>query len=1596
MRNKSVSRFSVGRFVLLTIVSFSRLAAQTYSFTPNAGSASSQTFHFVYTMPSGSPNVARLLAEFSSSGPNCLISYNYSSNLIQLGITGGWTSTPMASPQSLSNNYCTVLSSQISATNSGNTYTLNIPIVFLPGSAGLQTVSMGSTYVTSPTTTMVQAGSWTVPGATSIAISPTVTALAAGASQQFSASVTGSSNTAVTWSIAPQAGTISSVGLYTAPATLSSSQNVTVTATSAADSSKSASATVSLTPSIVVTPSSASLAPGAAPQQFTATMGGATAAVTWSISPQVGSISSTGLYTPPASLTAAQTVTVTAAGSTGTSVATATINIAPRSLATFQLSEMFGTSWPDQPVEFRYDGGQPPAGSALMVGPAGTEVPYQWVSSCSDATATKGCIAVRSNLPAGANYTWTLQTGSPSAVPVNPVQVSQVGSNWQITNGLTGVRVVAAGANPAPYNLAPIQGIQMANGQWTGAGSAPNFLYTEAGQGFAGAIGAALKTKAYTVTGYSVNVVDSGPMKTVIKATYTFNRPKYAYGTIVINTAGPGHYTIVITMYANSKSILVDEDSDMQFSYYLPLYSQLMPDTERYRGHDSIGPSNPNPACGYEGSFAVSSATNTSPIVITAPGDSLSNGQAVLISGIAGNTAANGSYYLKTSGSATGQFALYLDPNLTQPVSGNGAYAGGGVAKPAYRGQSLVPTPDGYLDLTYSSDRPASYICSSASYRKLMVNYPAADHAAGWYDVLYNSTAGAAAPAIGIFTGRFSQQITSAYGPSMPGVYSSNQHWISGTTDAGIQVDNLLRSPSAQTTTLVHRNWGIWVSTQTDLLSPASHQPVETEQNSLTGINLSRLYTYQLVYPDPTGGWQWQYLSTGSANQIISLVQNGTSVCGSVNCYYNILYNSESSQWGRAILAMWKGNSSAAVQTALNTGVQLAQTITNTLANGDNRFDANLGYYQLGLQTSPETAVLNAVIMNPNATAAQRTAAKAALALFGCLFWDDDWWPIDNNTGDSVGLANQIQQYLEYRAQSAAAAGSSQPYLASMVTAAISDPLSDFSQYFSSTGAGAGSTHYQSAFFEPLILNYLNFSMTGALSMTDPKWSAYANWELSVQTPPEPRFGNVRKGYSNGDGNTEADVRTGMLATALYSANPTAAGNLMWAWQQSNSATTLTEDSQFVTTLVAIDPTIPAVTPALGSLNVPGYHTAERHAFSTPNETALWFINGGFYSTGGHRHYDDGEISIYAHSAPLAVDWNANLYSPETPGRFMHDSIVYDSELSHAWSADSPLLTDADTLFANPTNTEFAAFQNSTTSTGTFTATDGTVWTRTARTMDFDESYPVIYVYDSFAGPSASTGKTLTWNMMAAGAVSTPSGSVTPPARFSAGCQSVAGQLPSSGLLYPLATGLQQFNFTGVSWPKHATGGINWDLFTVPASSTAQFTLGNWGHGCHSTREMSEFQTANGAAFSEVQDILRVHDTGPFTTVILPYRKTEAPTRSVTQQACGIQVVQGGETTCFNNSAASFTNGTSSILTVYDSSTQSAYGMTLSGGPQEVVVRNGKVVWTISGAKAGTRTLTLPGNWTPNTSLSQTSSGVYTYNYAGGLQAVPVTIVFIP
>lgn len=143
----------------------------------------------------------------------------------------------------------------------------------------------------------------------SVAISPAQASVTPGSTQQFTATVKGTPNTAVTWQVNgvtggnATIGIITAKGFYTAPPSVPSGP-ITVSALSQADTTDSAKATVTID-AVTITPSSATLQTGLS-EQFTAVVyGSSNQAVTWLVNGVVGgnsangSISSSGDYTAP-------------------------------------------------------------------------------------------------------------------------------------------------------------------------------------------------------------------------------------------------------------------------------------------------------------------------------------------------------------------------------------------------------------------------------------------------------------------------------------------------------------------------------------------------------------------------------------------------------------------------------------------------------------------------------------------------------------------------------------------------------------------------------------------------------------------------------------------------------------------------------------------------------------------------------------------------------------------------------------------------------------------------------------------------------------------------------------------------------------------------------------------------------------------------------------------------------------------------------------------------------------------------------------------------------------------------------------------------
>lgn len=177
------------------------------------------------------------------------------------------------------------------------------------------------------------------PSVVVVVVQPASASLFLGQTQPFQASVTGTTNMSVTWSVngvpggSASSGMISPSGLYTAPGNLPSPASITVTAVSESDPQASGSSTVTVKDDIVVnvSPNPATVPTGGA-QVFTASVSGTgnpATSVTWSVSgiaggnSTVGTIASSGgntsLYTAPAIPPSPAVVNVTATSVADTS-----------------------------------------------------------------------------------------------------------------------------------------------------------------------------------------------------------------------------------------------------------------------------------------------------------------------------------------------------------------------------------------------------------------------------------------------------------------------------------------------------------------------------------------------------------------------------------------------------------------------------------------------------------------------------------------------------------------------------------------------------------------------------------------------------------------------------------------------------------------------------------------------------------------------------------------------------------------------------------------------------------------------------------------------------------------------------------------------------------------------------------------------------------------------------------------------------------------------------------------------------------------------------------------------------------------------------
>ncbi len=271
------------------------------------------------------------------------------------------------------------------------TGTGNLVTYTAPAAAGSHTVSATCAADATRSATAVM----TVLPPVQVSISPSGGTLSTGATASVTATVTGTSNTAVTWTVDSIAngnttvGTLTGTGntrTYTAPAAAGTH---TIVATSVADPTRSASGTVTVQSGVAVTltPGTGSLATGTA-LSFTATVTGTTSTgVTWSVDDIAGGNATVGVISGTGA-----TVTYTAPATAGTHVVSARSTTDTTKSASSTVTVTAGVTVTLSPGTTTLTGGTTKTFTATVTGTTATGVTWA-VDDIAGGNATVGVIS---------------------------------------------------------------------------------------------------------------------------------------------------------------------------------------------------------------------------------------------------------------------------------------------------------------------------------------------------------------------------------------------------------------------------------------------------------------------------------------------------------------------------------------------------------------------------------------------------------------------------------------------------------------------------------------------------------------------------------------------------------------------------------------------------------------------------------------------------------------------------------------------------------------------------------------------------------------------------------------------------------------------------------------------------------------------------------------------------------------------------------------------------------------------------------------------------------------------------------------------------
>lgn len=734
----------------------------------------------------------------------------------------------------------------------------------------------------------------------------------------------------------------------------------------------------------------------------------------------------------------------------------------------------------------------------------------------------------------------------------------------------------------------------------------------------------------------------------------------------------------------------------------------------------------------------------------------------------------------------------------------------------------------------------------------------------GWYWQFYQSGGSAGSNLLGLFAGPASRVIGAQYSGAQI-IADQPQSLI-------VRVDLERGRPPAQVWVRNRFSWGLFAGTKADLRPTDQPQPIAQQMNLHGGFNLNKLHRYVLDVPGFGSTPSGLYLDGQILRDMIARLRTE----GRDGPYFTKLMADDPAL--KELWEAWADPTGTEAGALSNELIATALGMVNAFVNGHGIYDLEHHYWHGGLIMSRDAVMINGLLVLADAhpgilaSEARQMLGKIA-ALYGYFLWDDDFVPLQGGHGLNLGTANMPVMQASYR-QTYALWLAQHPAFQNRATQVRSQVSGLLASAVNEHGAAIGSSGYILASLAP-ILNTMQQLKVGSAQdpfQAEPRIAAFGEYYLNLLTPPEARFGGRRKVVSFGDGNTLTTELWGQVGTGLRGVDNVLSERLMEGWRQAGAAHSFFYGSS----VLKIDESLPGRDPALTDADFPGALTVLRHGWSTPDETAVWLLNGTWYRD--HAHNDLGSVMIYALGAPISLHFGSG-YSPRMPGAWMQNVAVSESALDAPW-------TSPDVSTYEPFGNRIGqVVQDRGLVTGTHWAQahatingDGQTWQRRVTSDRTQPTAPVLRIRDDFTGGGTQI---VSLALMATGAVDAPGGPITP----------VRGEYenPSVGTPQPLATGVNRFGFAG-QW------GVDFDLFVVAANDDVQFYIGEWGHADSPNREANEFLAANQRPFEERQYILRVRSSGPVDMVLVPYRAGQRPADlNVSLQNGRIVVTQMGQ-----------------------------------------------------------------------------------------------------